>query len=427
MTAIAVAVFAGVYLLIATERVHRVVAALAGAGIMLALRVLDAEEAFHLRDTGIDWEVVFLLLGMMLIVSVLRRTGVFEYLAIWSAKRAKGRPYRIMVTLSLVTAVASALLDNVTTVLLVAPVTVLIAERLGTSPIPYLIAEILASNIGGTATLVGDPPNIIIASRADISYAEFLTNLGPVAALTLVLFLVLARFLFRRHLRADPARVSEVLRLDEREAITDPGLLLRSLIVLAAVTVAFLFHTLLQYDPAVIALLGAGALVALSGKSMGELVRDVEWETLVFFMGLFIMVGALVNVGVIESVADRATELTGGSALVAVLLILAVAGILSGVVDNIPFVAAMAPVVAGMTADLGVTGNVLWWSLALGADLGGNATVVGASANVVVVGIAARSGHPISFGSFLRFGGVVTAMSLAVAGLYLWIRYFLVA
>lgn len=425
MTFAAVGIFVVVFVLIATERVHRVVAALAGAAAMLLLRVVDAEDAFHNVETGVDWEVIFLLLGMMLIVAVVRRTGLFEYLAIWSAKRARGRPYRIMVILCVVTAVASALLDNVTTVLLVAPVTLLIAERLGARPAPFLIAEILASNIGGTATLVGDPPNIIIASRGGISYGEFLTNLGPIALLVLVLFLVLARFLFRKDLVVDPARISEVMRLEEREAIVDPGLLLRSLAVLGLATVAFLFQSVLGYDPAVVALLSAGLLIATSGVRIGELIADVEWETLVFFAGLFIMVGALVEVGAIDRLARATTDATGGSLLATVLLVLVVSAVLSAFVDNIPYVAAMAPVVAGLTAGLG--GQVLWWSLALGADLGGNATAIGASANVVVLGIAARAGHPVSFREFLRYGLLVTLMSIATSAVYLWVRYFVLA
>ena len=426
MTILAVVVFVGAYVLIATERVHRVVAALAGAALVLVLRIVDAEDAFHRVDTGIDWEVIFLLLGMMFIVAVLRRTGLFEFLAIWSAKRARGNPYRILVILCLVTAVASALLDNVTTVLLVAPVTILIAERLGTRPVPFLIAEVLASNIGGTATLVGDPPNIIIASRAGITYTEFLTNLGPIALVILVVFLLMARVLFRGDMVADPDRVAEVMGLDEREAIRDPGLLLRSLAVMALVTAGFLAHTVLHYEPAIIALVGAGILVALSGLEIERLVRHVEWETLVFFAGLFVMVGALVEVGVIDRLAEGAADLTGGSTLLAAMLILVASGLLSGIVDNIPYVAAMAPVVAGLTADLG-SGQVLWWALALGADLGGNATVVGASANVVVVGISGKSGHPIRFGEFLKYGSLVTAVSILISGGYLWLRYFVLA
>jgi Na+/H+ antiporter NhaD/arsenite permease-like protein len=423
---VAVGVFIAVYILIATEWVNRTVAALSGAGMMLLLQVVDAEHAFHVPRTGVDWEVIFLLLGMMMIVAVLRRTGLFEYLAIWSAKRARGQPYRILVILCVVTAVASALLDNVTTVLLVAPVTVLIAERLAVSPIPFLIAEVLASNIGGTATLVGDPPNIIIGSKAGISYIEFLSNLGPISVLVLVVFLLVARTLFTRHLTARPERVAAIMSLDEREAIIDPGLLVRSLVVVVAVTIMFLLQGIVGYDPAVVALLGAGVLLGVSRRDFGELAQDVEWETLAFFAGLFIMVGALVEVGAIESITRAAGEVTGDSTLTATLLILSLSAVLSAIVDNIPYVAAMAPVVANLTTDLG-SGNVLWWALALGADLGGNATIIGASANVVVVGIAARAGHPIRFMEFLKYGVVVTGLSVAVSGLYLWFRYFVLA
>jgi Na+/H+ antiporter NhaD/arsenite permease-like protein len=426
MSALAIGIFVAAYFLIATERVHRVVAALGGAALMLLLQVVDAEEAFHATDTGVHWEVIFLLLGMMLIVAVLRRTGLFEYLAVWSAKRAQGRPYRIMLILCVVTAVASALLDNVTIMLLVAPVTVLIAERLDTSPVPYLIAEVLASNIGGTATLVGDPPNIIIGLRADLSYGQFVAHLGPITLVILVIFLLMARVMFRRSFAVDPRRVAEVMELDEREALRDTGLLIRSVAVLAIVTVAFLLHTMLGYDPSVVALLGGGLLVGVSGRPVGELTRDVEWETLMFFAGLFVMVGALVKVGAIDAVAEAAATVSGGSTLVAAMLILVVSGTLSGFVDNIPYVAAMTPVVAGLTGDLGA-GTVLWWALALGADLGGNATAVGASAKVVVVGIAGRAGHPIRFVEFMKYGALVTAVSIAVSAAYLWLRYFVLA
>jgi Na+/H+ antiporter NhaD/arsenite permease-like protein len=426
VTAIAIAVFVVAYALIASERVHRTAAALAGAGVMLLLQVVSAEEAFSSTETGVDWDVIFLLLGMMLIVAVLRRTGLFEYVAIWSAKRARGRPFRILVTLSAVTAVASALLDNVTTVLLVAPVTVLVAERLGVRAVPFLVAEVLASNIGGTATLVGDPPNIIIASEAGLSYTAFLSNLGPVSLIVLALFFPVAAMLFRRDLDVSDDRVTEVMELDEREAIEDAGLLLRSLAVLAVVTVGFLLHKPLGYDPATVALLGAGVLLLIAGEQVRELASDVEWDTLIFFMGLFVMVGGLVKVGVIGTVADLAADVTGGSQLGASMLILWISGVLSGFVDNIPYVAAMAPVVEQLSGELGA-GAVLWWALALGADLGGNLTIVGASANVVVVGLARRAGHPITFGEFFKYGATVTAMSLAVSAVYLWVRYFLLA
>jgi Na+/H+ antiporter NhaD/arsenite permease-like protein len=425
MTWIALAIFVTAYALIASERVHRTSAALTGAGLMLLLQVLSAEEAFHSTETGIDWGVIFLLLGMMLIVAVLRRTGLFEYVAIWAAKRARGQPFRILVTLSIVTALASALLDNVTTVLLVAPVTVLVAERLGARPVPFLIAEVLASNIGGTATLIGDPPNIIIGSEAGLSYTEFLVNLGPISLIVLVLFLFAARYFFRRDLAVSDHRVNEVMQLDEREAIQDAGLLVRSLAILVLVTVGFLVHNTLGYEPATVALLGAGLLLLIAGQQLRELVEDVEWETLVFFMGLFVMVGGLVKVGVIHSIADAAADLTGGSELAASMLILGVSGVLSGFVDNIPYVAAMAPVVDQLVAGSGSA--VLWWALALGADLGGNLTTVGASANVVVVGMAKRTGYPITFTEFFKYGSAVTALSLVVSALYLWVRYFLLA
>jgi Na+/H+ antiporter NhaD/arsenite permease-like protein len=290
--------------------------------------------------------------------------------------------------------------------------------------VPFLVAEVLASNIGGTATLVGDPPNIIIGSQAGLSYTAFLAHLGPISLLALVLFLLMARFLFQHDLERHDDRVAEVMELDEREAIEDPGLLVRSLAVLALVTVGFLLHSPLGYDPATVALLGAGLLVLIAGQQIRELVEDVEWETLVFFMGLFVMVGGLVKVGFISTIAENAAGLTGGSELGASMLILWISGILSGFVDNIPYVAAMAPVVEQLTGELGA-GAVLWWALALGADMGGNLTIVGASANVVVVGVARRGGQPITFTEFFKYGAIVTLVSLTVSAAYLWVRYFL--
>lgn len=423
MTLIALAIFVAAYAVIASERVHRATVALVGAALMLLAKILTAEEAFHSLELGIDWEVIFLLLGMMLIVAVLWRTGLFEYIAIWSAKRAQGRPYRILVILCITTAVASALLDNVTTVLLVAPVTVLISERLGTNPVPYLISETLASNIGGTATLIGDPPNIIIGSAAGLSYLDFVIHLGPIVLVILVMFLGLARVMFRQAFAFHPERVAEIMQLNEKEAIRDPGLLVRALVVLSLATLGFLLHSSLGYEPATVAVVGGGALLLVSRRDPRELLEGVDWGTLAFFTGLFVMVGALVKVGVIDSIAGGAARAAGGSLFTASMLILFVSGVLSGLVDNIPYVAAMAPVVGELSRDLG-GGSVLWWSLALGADLGGNATLIGASANVVVAGVAGRAGHPIRFVEFLKYGGLVTAVSLAVSAVYLWIRYF---
>lgn len=426
---LAVAVFAAAYVLIATEKVDRVKVALGGAALMLAFGVVDSQEAFASPETGVDWDVIFLLLGMMVIVGVLRQTGVFDYVAIWAAKRAKGRPYRVMALLVVITAAASALLDNVTTVLLVAPVTILICERLKAPPVPFLLAEVFASNIGGTATLVGDPPNIIIASESGLTYTDFLVNLAPLVVLLMVAFLLLVRVMFRGAFTYRPEQVAEVLALDEREAITDRPLLVRALGVLALVTVAFTLHGVLPYEPSVVALLGAGLLLVLARRDSRPFLDEVEWPTLVFFGGLFIMVGALVRVGVVEDLARLATDATAGRVGVASGVLLGASAVLSAIVDNIPYVATMAPLVDSLIRDLpaGADGTPLWWSLALGADLGGNATAIGASANVVVLGIAARSGYPIGFWQFTRYGLVVTAVTLGLSAPYVWLRYFVLA
>ncbi|SEF24466.1 Na+/H+ antiporter NhaD [Amycolatopsis pretoriensis] len=423
---IAVAVFAVAYVFIATEKIPKMVAALAGAGVVLALGVTGAEDAFYSHDTGIDWDVVFLLLGMMIIVGVLRRTGVFEFLAIWAAKRAKGSPLRIMVLLVLITAVASAFLDNVTTVLLIAPVTLLVCDRLDIKPTPFLIAEVLASNIGGTATLIGDPPNIIIGSRAGLSFNDFLLNLAPVVAIELLAFVLALRWVFRGSFAVDPARVADVMRLNEREAIRDRGLLVKSGVVLLAVFTGFVGHSVFHLEPSVVALLGAGVLVLISRAEPKDYLAGVEWETLLFFAGLFVMIGALVKTGVIGDLAKLAADATGGDALFAVMLILVVSTLLSGVIDNIPYVATMSPLVLALTQDIPdpAHSEALWWSLALGADFGGNMTAIGASANVVMLGIAARSGSPISFWEFTRKGAQVTLLTVLIAAPYLWLRYF---
>jgi Na+/H+ antiporter NhaD/arsenite permease-like protein len=421
---LAVVVFAAAYVLIATERVHRVAAALGGAVVMLLIGATDAEHAFFSEEAGIDWHVIFLLLGMMLIVSVLRRTGVFEYLAIWATKRARGRPFPVMVLLVLVTAVASALLDNVTTVLLVAPVTFLICERLRVPVAPFLIAEVLASNIGGTATLVGDPPNIIIARRAGLSFNDFLIHLAPLVVLLLIVYIGLCRWLFRDSFRYDPERAAEVLQLRERDAIENGRLLALSGAVLAVVLAGFMLQTTLDLEPSVVAVVGGLSLLGLSRLDAHGVAADVEWPTLAFLAGLFVMVGGLVNTGVIETIARDAAAAFDGRLGVATFVLLWGSAALSAVVDNIPYVASMSPIVGELVASDGTAdGQVLWWSLALGAGLGGNATAVGASANVVVIGMAERAGRRISFWEFTRYGLVVTVITVAIAMPYLWLRY----
>jgi Na+/H+ antiporter NhaD/arsenite permease-like protein len=422
---LALVVFVGAYALIAAEKFSRSTVALVGGGLMLLLRLTDGPTVYHSAEAGIDWNVVFLLLGMMLIVGVIRRTGVFEYLAIAAARRARGRPYRVMVTLLVLTAAASALLDNVTTVLLVAPVTFLVCERIGVRAAPFLIAEALASNIGGTATLIGDPPNIIIASRAGLSFNDFVVHLAPFIVVLLVVFLVLCRVLFRSDLTADADRVAEVMSLRPREAIRDTRLLVQSLGVLALVLAGFVTSPLTGLAPSVVALLGAGLLLLISSVTSQEALAEVEWETLVFFAGLFVMVGALVNTGVIDDLAHLLVAVTGSSLLTTAMVLLVGSAVLSAIVDNIPYVATMAPVVAQLVAaHPGTDATVLWWALALGADLGGNATAIGASANVVTLGLAERSGTRITFWEFTRYGALVAALSIALAAPYLWLRYF---
>ncbi|RAJ36861.1 anion transporter [Kitasatospora sp. SolWspMP-SS2h] len=421
----ALVVFAAAYVLIITEWVHRVAAALGGAAAMLAIGATDDESAFFSTDSGIDWNVIFLLAGMMMIVGVLKCTGLFEYLAIWSVKRARAKPFRVMAMLVVITAAASALLDNVTTVLLVAPVTLLVCKRLGLRAAPFLIAEVFASNIGGTATLVGDPPNIIIASRGGLTFNDFLVHLAPLAVVLTAVLLAMCRFLFREHFTYDERRAAEVMALNEREAIHDRRLLAQGLAVLALVIAGFVLHPVVHYAPSVVALLGAGLLVGISKAEVKDVLAEVEWPTLAFFAGLFVMVGALIETGVIETVSESLADATGGSPLGAVMLLLVASAVLSGVVDNIPYVATMAPITADLAHTVGQPyGTVLWWALALGADLGGNATAIGASANVVVLGIAERNRQPISFWTFTRYGIPVTAATVAVSALYLWIRHF---
>ncbi|MCX4767879.1 ArsB/NhaD family transporter [Streptomyces sp. NBC_01275] len=421
----AVVVFIAAYGLIISERIHRVGAALGGAALMLAIGATDDSSAFFSEHSGIDWNVIFLLMGMMMIVGVLKKTGMFEYLAIWAVKRARARPFRVMAMLVVITALASALLDNVTTVLLVAPVTLLVCERLALPVAPFLIAEVFASNIGGTATLVGDPPNIIIASRAGLTFNDFLVHLAPLSALLVVVLLALCRFLFRASFVYDETRAEEIMALEEKEAIKDRRLLVQGLAVLVLVVAGFVLHPVLHYAPSVVALLGAGLLIAVSSAETGDVLGEVEWPTLAFFAGLFIMIGGLIETGVIGEISRSLAGAIGDNELGGSMLLLGASAVLSGVVDNIPYVATMAPITADLVHSMGGDpAHVMWWALAIGADLGGNATAIGASANVVVLGIAERNRQPISFWQFTKYGLVVTVVTVTLSTGYVWLRYF---
>ena len=412
-------VFVATYALIATERVHKTIAAMAGGVAMVLLGVVTQEEAFE----HVDFNVIFLLAGMMILAGIVRKTGVFGWLAVRAARFAGGDAYRILVVLSIITAVASAFLDNVTTVVLVGPITLFLAARLGVSPLPFIVAEILASNIGGASTLIGDPPNLLIGSAADLDFMAFLFNMAPLAAIILALFLISARWLFRDYLHIDPAMRDALFALDEREMISDPVLLRRSLVVLGLTLVGFLLHGPLGYEPATIALTGALVLMVVAREEPHEVLREVEWPTLFFFIGLFMLVAGVIEIGLVEAVASAIVTVTGGALAPMAVLLLWGSAVLSGIIDNIPYTATMIPVVGQLSQ--GTDSEALWWALAIGADFGGNATIIGASANVILASLAEREGHPVRFGTFLRYGLPVTLGSMVVATGYVWLRYLL--
>ena len=432
----ATAIFLIAYGTIISEKVHKTVVAIVGAGLMLILKILEQEEAFHSEALGVDWNVIFLLISMMIIINIMRPTGFFEYIAIRSAKLGRGEPMRIMTIFAVVTAVLSALLDNVTTVLLLAPVTLLIADALEVDPIPFLIAEALASNIGGTATLIGDPPNIMIASKAQLNFMDFVIHLTPVIIVTMVIFLVVLKLVFGKRLVVRPELKERVMSMDEREAIKDPLMLKKSLFVLFLVITGFVFHGMFHYEPATVALMGAGLLLLLSGThEPHEILAEVEWPTIFFFMGLFVLVGGVVKVGLIKWMSMKVLAMTNGNMFGTSMLVMWFSAFASAFVDNIPYVATMNPLVADMAHQLwpNLQGIELlhkpelmpvWWSLALGSCLGGNGTAIGASANVIVVGMSEKAGKPISFLRFMAYGLPVMVLTVAISTVYVWLRYY---
>ena len=426
MTYYAITVFVVAYAFIISERFNKTTIALIGAGLMVCLPVIDSPDVFYSQDSGMNWDVIFLMLGMMMIVSILRETGVFEFAAIWATKRANGSPLRIMILLMVVMAFASAILPNVVSVLLIAPVTLLVCDRLEINPIPMLMAEVFASNIGGAATLVGDPPNIIIGAHQALSFNAFLVNMAPIVVIILLVLIALSPLLFRGFSTVDPERIADVMSLKEHEVIQDRGLLIKCGVVMLAVLIGFVVSPTIHIAPSLVALLGAGILILVSRREQPDYLSYVEWDTLLFMVGLFIMVGALLKTGVITLLGHLAADATGGNTLLATMSILVFSTLVSGVIDNVPYVTTMTPIVSHLAPTM--TGHfhhhVLWWSLALGGDLGGNLTAVGSSANIVMLGIALRSGNSISFWDFTRKGVVITALSTVLCAIYLWLRYF---
>ncbi len=418
------------YLLIITERLNRAIIAMMAAALMIIGGVLTQEAAVQ----GVDFNTIGLLTGMMIIVGITRDSGIFQYLAIRSAKVVNADPWGILVMLMLVTALLSSLLDNVTTVLLIAPITLLITDTLKLSAYPYLFAEIFASNIGGTATLIGDPPNIMIGSATGLDYNAFLLNLGPIALFILIVTILPIYLIWGRHLKADKILRDKVMSYREIDAIKDWALLKKSLFVLALVMVGFIAGHDYGYQPATIAMFGAALLLTLNclphsqekqTKLVAKSLCDIEWITIFFFIGLFILVYGVESTGLLEALAHQVIALTGGDKTVTAISILFVSAIASAIVDNIPFVATMIPLIKNMAASFGGAQELvpIWWSLALGACLGGNGSLVGASANLIVAGFAERSGQPIRFLPFMLMAFPLMLLSICISSVYVYFRY----
>lgn len=419
----AIGIFLITYALIISEKVHRTIVAMAGGIIMVSLGVVSQETAIR----HIDFNTLGLLAGMMIIVAITSETGLFKYVAIAAAKKAKGDPAKILISLGIITAVFSAFLDNVTTVLLMVPVTFSITQQLKVNPEPYLLTQIITSNIGGTATLIGDPPNIMIGSAVkELSFMAFINNLAFISMATLVVTMFILYFVFRKHLKTTEELKAGILSLDERKEIKDAALLKKCLLVLGLTMAGFFLHQFIHLESATVALGGAFLLLFLTSQSDHDLENafgHVEWPTIFFFVGLFVVVSGLVETGVIASLAKSAITLTGGDVEITSILILWLSAFASAFVDNIPFVATMIPLIQDM-GEMGIVNlEPLWWSLALGACFGGNGSLIGASANLIVAGLAAQEGHPISFLRFLVIGFPIMVISVIMATLYVYIRY----
>lgn len=422
------------YIFIASEKIQKSVVALVGAALTMLLGLIPLEGHLDLENMKyikgvfehVDFEVIFLLIGMMIIVHIASRSGVFKWMALHLLKATKGHPKTVLFALAAFTAVASAFLDNVTTVVLMMPITFIIAKEFEADPVPFLITEVLASNIGGTATLIGDPPNIIIGTRAGLSFMDFVRELSPVVAIIFVVCISILVFMFRKGLKATPEKMAQVANMDNSKTITDKALMIRSMITLALVILGFVTHDITHISAYVFAVAGASFLLLFEEPK--EIYKDVEWLTIFFFVGLFIIIGGFESNGGIKYLADQLIVLTNGSLNAATMIILWASGILSGIIDNIPYTATMAPLISELVNPANpnaITGNTqaLWWALSLGACLGGNLTIIGAAANVIVSETAASQGHKISFMRFMKYGALITIISLAISTAYLAIKY----
>ena len=415
---IALAIFVAVIGVIVSEKLHRAACALIGAMLLVLIGILEPKEALGF----IDFNTIGVLIGMMMFVAVVKNSGIFEYLAVKAARIAKGDPWRIMVYFMIITAVLSAFLDNVTTVLLIGPMTFSICKTLELNPIPFLMTQIISSNVGGTATLIGDPPNIMLGSAADITFVQFILYDGPIVAIVMIATIIGFRFLYHKGLTVTPEKMELIMKMDEKEEIRDQVLFYKSIIMICLVALAFILHDNLGLKTSIIALSCAALMILIGKQDVEETVHDVEWPTIVFFAFLFIVVGGLEKVGIIHMMAEAMINATGSHYVILMIVILWVSALCSAVLDNIPFVATLIPLIQTMAAE-GIDVWPLWWAVSIGACFGGNGTIIGASANVVLTGIANRKGYPITFIDFLKVGGPMMLLSIVLATIYLLVRF----
>lgn len=418
MKIIAVAVFLIVILLIITERVHRTAAAMAGAVVLILTGVMSADKAL----SYIDFNTIGVLVGMMIFVAIVRRSGMFEYIAVRAAKAVHGDPWKIMVAFTLITALLSAILDNVTTVLLVGPMSIAIARMLKIDPVPFLMGQILASNVGGTATLIGDPPNIMIGSAAHLSFMDFLDNTGFAVLFILVVLILLMKIVYEKKIELGTVDTGAIEKLDPSKSITNRALMKKGIIVLICVIVGFMFHDKLGIESSVIALTAAAVMLIIGREDVNEAIQDVEWTTILFFMSLFVVVGGLTETGIIKELASKIIDATDGHPMVTMLVLLWASALLSSILDNIPFVATLIPLILAMQAD-GMDVTSFWWAISLGACLGGNGTMIGASANVVLSDISTKHGYPITFKSYLKVGMPFMLLSIVISTVFLVVKF----
>lgn len=415
---IAIVIFLCTVSAIITGKIHNTVAAITGAVLLVLTRILTIEDCVE----AVDVDTICILVGMMLTVAVIKNSGIFEYIAIKAAKLAKGRPWPIMVTFIIITALLSGMLDNVTTVLLVGPMTLAITNILKVDPVPYIISQIMASNIGGTATLIGDPPNIMIGSAANLGFVDFILNTGFAIVFVVIAVLICFYFIYGNKLFVTNEAIEKIMKLDEKKAIKNRRLMHESIIVVIIVAACFVFHDQLGVESATIAIAAACVMLLIGKQDPEEIILSVEWPTILFFIGLFIVVGGIKKVGIITMLANGLIAVTGGNVMLTMLIILWVSAIVSSFLDNIPFVATLIPLILSMQSH-GMDVTPIWWALSLGACLGGNGTLIGASANVVLSGISKNNGHPITFGQYFKIGFPMMILSIAVCTVFLLIRF----